>query len=276
MNERVKQGGTALAEAQVTVLHPGPDPRMEGTAPDRCLTWIGRAELWSWPLPQARAQALILAGGGYTRLMLDKEGVEVAEWLAGAGIEPHLLIHRLPGQAAPEGGVWPPDVALSDGMAALEVLNGPGRPPLLLMGLSSGGHLAGALACRKVTPPLRGALITYAPLNANHRAHKVPEGKPDYAPVEKQDFYDAWPVGLEGHPGALPLCPLFLAYALNDAQVPVEHALRVARTAAAEGLDVDLHVFGRAPHGFALRDRAGSHALWTDLAEDWIGRHITG
>ena len=34
--------------------------------------------------PNGRA-ALVLAGGGYTKLVLGKEGVEVAEWLASLG-----------------------------------------------------------------------------------------------------------------------------------------------------------------------------------------------
>jgi hypothetical protein len=55
-----------------------------------------------------------------------------------------------------------------------------------------------------------------------------------------------------------------------DAVVPVEHALNVIRTARDLGLDLDAHVFGQAPHGFALRDTAGTHAGWPRLAADWI------
>jgi dienelactone hydrolase len=230
--------------------------------------------LWSFPHPAPRAQALVYAGGGYTSLMLDKEGVEVALWLATLGVEAHVVVHRLPGQPGAAGPL-PADVALTDALAACACL-ARHRPtlPLVHVGLSSGGHLAGTLACQTVPLAVAGAILAYGPLNANHRVHKVPPGKPDYPPPEKQAFYDAWPIGLAEHPHGLPKVPLFLAYALADRAVPVEHALRLIRWAADVGHDLDAHVFGRAPHGFALRDRAGSHALWPDLAADWLDRHL--
>lgn len=256
----------------VTPLSDGAPNAIQGDWPDRRLAAVSRAELWSYPASVPRAQALIYAGGGYTSLFVDKEGVEVARWLNDIGIDAHLLVHRLPGQPDGKGGVHPRDIALVDGLAALGHLSP--ALPLFHVGLSSGGHLAGVMACQ--TPPIdvRGAVIAYAPLNANHRHHKYPEGKPDYPPVEKQDFYDDWPIGLAGFPHAIPKVPVFLAYALTDTSVPVQHALRFIETAAAQKLDVDAHVFGLAPHGFALRSKAGSETAWPSLAADWIARRI--
>ncbi|MBE3637696.1 prolyl oligopeptidase family serine peptidase [Mangrovicoccus sp. HB182678] len=245
---------------------------MEGEWPDRQVLRVARPELHALAVTAPRGRVLILAGGGYARLMYDKEGMEVARWLARAGLEPHLLLHRLPGQPDGAGGTWPADVALQDGLAALAHLDALEPLPLFILGLSSGGHLAGVLACH--APQAAGALIGYAPLNANHRDHKFPPGKPDYPPAEKQDFYDAWPVGLAAHPHGVPRVPLFLAYALGDRSVPVQHLTRLLETAAAEGLDADAHVFGRAPHGFALRDRSGSHADWPQLALAWMDRRL--
>ena len=90
--------------------------------------------------------------------------------------------------------------------------------PLFHVGLSSGGHLAGVMACQPHPPPLQacGAVIAYAPLNANHRAYKAPADKPDYPPPQKQAFYDAWPIGLASEAHGMPRCPVFLAYALHD------------------------------------------------------------
>ncbi|WP_138468656.1 alpha/beta hydrolase [Poseidonocella sp. HB161398] len=262
-----------LPRPDILALGEGAANREEGAWPDRVLAGITRPELHRFAAAGApRARALVLAGGGYTKLMYDKEGSEVALWLAAAGIEAHLLVHRLPGQPDGAGGAWPAEIALQDGLAALGHLAELPPLPLFILGLSSGGHLAGVLACH--APEAAGALIGYAPLNANHRDHKVPAGKPDYPPAQKQAFYDAWPVGLAAHPEAVPRIPLFLAYALGDRSVPVQHALRLVETAAEAGLDVDAHVFGRAPHGFALRDRAGSHAVWSDLALGWMDRRL--
>lgn len=258
----------------VSNLADGPENRMEGVWPDRVITAVTRPELHSFFCRDARAAALVFAGGGYTSLMYDKEGTEVALWLNGLGIDAHVVVHRLPGGQGPQG-VFPKDIALADSLAAFGLVDdfSSGRL-MLLVGLSSGGHLAGVMACQELTPSPVGAIITYAPLNANHRAHKVPAGKPDYTPVQKQDFYDDWPVGLAGYTHAMPRVPLFLAYALNDTAVPVDHALRLIQSSAPRGLDVDAHIFGRAPHGFALRERNGTHAAWTELAEDWIDRQL--
>lgn len=265
----------ATPAPEIIPLSAGVPTPLTGAWPDRQAETVSRAELHGFPLTAPRARALVCPGGGYTRLMYDKEGVEIALWLAGLGIEAHVLVHRLPG--APDGDrLHPADIALQDGLRALDHLAQGPRLPLFHVGLSSGGHLAGMLACQD--HPLRpaGLLIAYAPLSGNHRDHKVPAGKPDFAPAEKQAFYDAWPIGLEAHPEGVPDLPVFLAYALQDRTVPLDNALRFAATAAARGLDLDLHVFGQAPHGFALRDRDGGHADWPMLAQRWFDRRLAG
>jgi dienelactone hydrolase len=259
----------------VAVLAEGPANHFSGEWPDRVLGVVTRPELHGFTIAAPRARAIVYAGGGYTQLFYDKEGVEVALWLNGLGIDAHVLVHRLPGAPDGNGDVLAKDIALRDGRAALDHLACDGSAlPLFHIGLSSGGHLAAVMACQTHALVPRGVVIAYAPINANHRLHKAPAGKPDYPPVEKQDFYDDWPIGLGDYPHGLPQAPLFLAYALHDQSVPVQHALRLVETAADAGLDVDAHIFGTAPHGFALRDRAGSHALWPGLAADWIDRHL--
>ena len=259
----------------VAVLASGAPNRVSGEWPDRLLSTVTRVELHSFMVAAPRARAIVYAGGGYTQLFYDKEGTEVAMWLNGLGIDAHVLVHRLPGAADGTGGVFPKDIALRDGLSALDHLAADESGlPLFHVGLSSGGHLAAVMACQTDRLASRGVIIAYAPLNANHRRHKVPLGKPDYPPLEKQDFYDDWPIGLAGFPLGLPKVPAFLAYALHDQSVPIQHALRFIETAADAGLDLDAHIFGTAPHGFALRDQAGSHALWPELAADWIDRHL--
>ncbi len=257
----------AVPSLRIIPLSEGEANIPEGTWPDRKLAAVTRAELWAFEVPQPKGRVLICAGGGYLQLMTDREGVEVAAWLNADDYNAYLLVHRLPGAANHQGGVWPADIALADGLAALKEIGS--DLPLFLMGLSSGGHLAGALACQpEVTAS--GVLIAYAPINANHRDYKAPKGKPDYPPAEKQAFYNAWPIGIRAEPHGVPACPVFLAYALHDTAVPVEHALNFILTARDAGLDLDAHVFGQAPHGFALRDTDGSHAAWPGLALQWM------
>ncbi|KQV87054.1 alpha/beta hydrolase [Pelomonas sp. Root1237] len=239
----------------------------DGESPDRICRRPTRAELHAYPSPSpARGRALVYAGGGYLQLMHDKEGVEIAQWLNTLGLDAHVLVHRLPGQDG-----QPFDIALQDGLLALDHLATLPPLPLLHVGLSSGGHLAGVMACQRESA---GAVIAYAPLNANHRDHKFPAGKPDFPPPEKQAFYDAWPIGIASQPHGLPRCPVFLAYALHDPVVPVAHALNLIAAAQQHRLDVEAHVFPQAEHGFALRELAGTQDQWPALAARWMGEKL--
>lgn len=256
---------------EIVVLSLGEPNLFEESALGRVIDIIARAELHIYRVEAPRARVLVCAGGGYVRLMYDREGADVAAWLNTQGYEACVLVHRLPGASAPEGGVHGKSIALEDGLLALARL--PRDLPVLAVGLSSGGHLAGALACQPQAD-LAGLVIAYGPINANHVAYKAPAGKPDYPPLEKQAFYNDWPIGLAAEPHGVPACPTFLAYALHDEPVPVEHALNFIRTARDQGLDLDAHIFGAAPHGFALRDLDGTHAAWSGLARDWIAAKI--
>jgi acetyl esterase/lipase len=247
----------------VIALSAGEANVLDGEAPDRICRRPTRAELHASLSPTpARGRALVYAGGGYLQLMHDKEGVEIARWLNTLGLDAYVLVHRLPGQDD-----HPFDIALQDGLAALDHLATLAPLPLLHVGLSSGGHLAGVMACQRESA---GAVIAYAPLNANHRDHKAPPGKPDFPPPEKQAFYDAWPIGIATEPHGLPKCPVFLAYALHDPIVPIDHALNLIKAAQVHGLDVEAHVFPQAEHGFALRGLDGTQDQWPALAARWM------
>ncbi len=245
----------------------GADNALSGEWPDRVFTAVNRAELHAYEIAAPKGAAIVCGGGGYVQLVHDREGVEVAQWLNGLAFDAYVLVHRLPGNGNPK------DIALSDAMAALGHV--PDTLPRIAVGLSSGGHLAGVIACQREAN-IGAAIIAYAPVNANHRDYKAPAGKPDFPPPEKQAFYNDWPIGIAGEPHGVPACPVFLAYALHDTAVPIEHALTFIRTARDLKLDLDAHIFGRAPHGFALRDSSGTHRDWPALAEAWLTEKLFG
>jgi len=252
---------------RIIALSDGAENALSGVWPDRVFAAVTRAELHAFEIDAPNGAAIICAGGGYLQLVHDLEGVEVALWLNGLGFNAYVLVHRLPGNGNPK------DIALSDALAAFGHM--PDTLPRIAVGLSSGGHLAGTIACRP-DANIKAAVIAYAPLNANHRDYKAPAGKPDFPPPEKQAFYNDWPIGIAAEPLGVPSCPLFLAYALHDTEVPVEHALNIIRTARDLGLDLDAHIFGQAPHGFALRDTSGTHRAWPVLAEAWLNEKLFG
>ena len=263
-----------VAPSRIIVLGPGADNAFDGVWPDRGLKSVSRPELHIYAVVHPKARAIVCVGGGYTSLVYDKEGVEVARWLNRMDIEACVLVHRLPGAPDGKGGVWPSDIALSDGLAAQTFAEGAGDLPLVWVGLSSGGHLAGVMACQAAARAPAGLVIAYGPVNANARAYRAPPDKPDYLPAEKQAFYEDWPIGIAAEPRGVPKCPVFLAYGLHDNVVMIDNALNFIRTARDVGLDLDAHVFGQAPHGFALRDLDGTQADWPGLAERWLGRKL--
>ncbi|WP_428774834.1 alpha/beta hydrolase family protein [Vibrio sp.] len=233
---------------------------LQGKWPERYYSEISRLELHYFKAQHPpRAQALVYVGGGYLQLVHDKEGIEVALWLASLGIDAYVVTHRLPGTTDNQGKIRCHDTVVDDGITCLNFLKQRSALPLIHVGLSSGGHTAGVMACQKEPLPAIGALIAYAPINANHRKYKAPEGKPDYPPAEKQAFYDSWPIGIEAEPHGIPQVPIFLAYALHDQVVPIDHALNMIKTAQATGQRVEAHIYPDAPHGFALRNKHGTH-----------------
>ena len=181
----------------VTPLSNGAANIVEGDWPDRRLATVSRAELWSYPASAPRAQAVIYAGGGYTSLFVDKEGVEVALWLNGLGIDAHVLVHRLPGQPDGKGGVhprrhradrWPsppsticPRPCLSSTSACL-------RADISL----------GSWPARQPRSTCAAPSSAYAPLNANHRRHKYPRWqartiRPSKSRTSTTTGRSAWP-----------------------------------------------------------------------------------
>ena len=67
---------------------------------------------------------------------------------------------------------------------------------------------------------------------------------------------------------------MFLAYALHDPVVPVQHALNLIVAAQQHRLDVEAHVFPQAEHGFALRGLDGTQDQWPALAARWMTQRL--
>jgi acetyl esterase/lipase len=222
--------------------------------------------------PNGRA-ILILSGGGYTQLMVGKEGIVVARWLASLGYEAFVLVHRFP------NALSSPQAPLDDARRALNVIEEKGfaGSDLGICGLSSGGHLAAAILAKypsswnsppnsSTIPKIRFAIIGYGPISTNAKGRTVFSKKTSLEPPEKQALYDiAQPdVQLEHAP------PTFIVYSGNDPVVPVVNAYRLAEGITNAGGSVELHVFADAPHGFALEKFDLPVSSWPRLCERWL------
>ena len=237
-------------------------------------------------LPQGRAHAcvLVIPGGGYKYVVLDKEGYETAQWLAAHGIAAYVLRYRLPA----DGWAAGPEAPLQDAQRALRILRercrrlGVGQRTVVL-GFSAGGHLAALLATRFDE-------ASYAAQDALDQSSARPDAAALIYPVitltgdgvhtgsrefllgqtPTADALERWSAQ-NGVTAAAP--PTFIVHAADDTSVPLRNGLSMFEALRTAEVPVDLHVFARGGHGFGLR-AVENHpvAVWPDLLMDWMSR----
>ncbi|KAG7046966.1 xylanase 13 [Colletotrichum scovillei] len=246
----------------------------QGTIDQGVVKAVSRPWLFGYkPTAKSNGRAvLILGGGGYIELMVGREGVAVARWLASLGFEAFVLVHRFP---TAETG---PQAPVDDARQALRLIEEKAAPArLALCGLSSGGHLASALLAEypaswasssgAPVPKPEFAIIGYGPISTNAKGHTIIPNKAPLEPPAKQELYD---VVIPDQQISRPAPPTFIVYSASDPVVPVVNAYRLAQgLQAAEG-SVELHVFADAPHGFALDTEGLPVSKWPSMAEEWL------
>ena len=250
---------------------------------DRAVTGIARPRMVVFRprLPNGTA-LLIMPGGGYSRVVIDREGYELARWFAARGTTAFVLFYRLPG----DGWAAGPDVALSDAQRAMRLIRSRARDFAIepervgAMGFSAGGHLCADLATRHaaatyaavdaadalsarpfVAAPIYPVVSMTAPLaHAGSRALLV--GKA--APRTLEEAHSPHLHVTAGTP------PCFLCAAEDDETVPVENTLLLRVALKAAKIPVETHLFANGGHGFGLRRAYGKPVeVWPQLFLDW-------
>lgn len=250
---------------------------------DRAMTGIVRPRMAVFrPSVPNGAAVLVTPGGGYVRVVVDKEGYELGHWLSARGFTVFVLFYRLPG----DGWAAGPDVALSDAQRAMRLIRHRARDygldpeRVAAMGFSAGGHVAADLGTRF-------AAGTYASVDAVDTLPARPFALAAIYPVvsmtapvahagsrEQLIGKDA-PAALErAHsphlnvPGDAP--PFFIVHAEDDDAVPVENALLLRAALRAGGIPVETHLFAQGGHGFGIRRVLGTPAgAWPELFLAW-------
>ncbi|KAG8156540.1 hypothetical protein KVR01_013644 [Diaporthe batatas] len=221
---------------------------------------------------------LILGGGGYVQLMVGREGLAVAQWLASLGFYAFVLVHRFPNaETLPQAPVDDARRALVMMREWSKELIGQDWSSVGVCGLSSGGHLAASLLAEypqswtpkstEVPPRLDFAIIGYGPISTNAKGRTIIADKAPLEPPEKQELYDLVQPDVQLKAGAP---PTFIVYSGNDPVVPVTNAYRLAEGLNQAGGQVELHIFADAPHGFALDTKDMPVSKWPELCAAWI------
>lgn len=229
---------------------------------------------------------LIIPGGGYGVVSLDNEGLEGARYFSQQGFDTYVLTYRLPHQGWKAGS----DTPMQDAQRAIRLIrlrnhSKQKTSPIVVMGFSAGGHLAGSLTQRfdeetyqpidkadeLTARPDLSVLVYPITLLSEPYAHKgsrrhligitpSPEAYAKYDLTTKPNT-------------ASP--PVILIHAADDAGVPVENSLQLYAAYRKAGVKAALHIFESGGHGFGLRTPSSKpFSAWPILVMEWAKQHI--
>jgi len=264
------------------VIERSTDPAL----PDRYIDNVSAPYLVVYRPPRPNGSALLVVpGGGYQRIVLDKEGTAlVPAFVEQGGVTLFVLRYRLP------AGRSDRQAALADAQRAMRVIRAdaarwqidPAR--VGVMGFSAGGHVAARLSTgfdapayphRDATDALSArpdvALLIYPVIDMGAHAHGGSRARllgphPDAALQQRFSMQEQVRADTP---------PTFLVHAQDDDVVPVDNSLMYYQALLRAGVTTELHLFPIGGHGFGVRIPAGlTVAQWPALALRWIpSRH---
>lgn len=228
---------------------------------------------------------LVIPGGGYARVALQRGGSGQAADLAALGYTAFDLLYRLPHDHWAAG----PDAPLQDAQRAIRLIRAGAKrwgidpAHVTAMGFSAGGHLAARLGSRH-------ALRTYEPADAADRMAARPTVVGLFFPVVKLDGTAAHGQSrreLLGEPmdaarasafsadNAIPadMPPTYVACCADDPVVPAANSLAMFDALQKADIESELMVFEKGGHGFPKPGPDGRPYPWLDLFLRFASRH---
>jgi acetyl esterase/lipase len=225
---------------------------------------------------------VVCPGGGYVRLAAEKEGTAIAQWLNSLGVNAFVLRYRMKEYGAP--------APLQDVLRALRTVRSraaeyhvnPAR--VGVMGASAGGHLAASagilfddpagktgaaldsVSARPDFMVLLYPVITMkAPYAHEGSVHALLGATPSEADLS------AWSLDERVSPN---VPPSIILHSEEDKTVPIENTLQLFEAMHKAGVECDLRVYAKGPHGFGLaRLLPGVVSTWTTDCETWLRFH---
>jgi acetyl esterase/lipase len=275
--------GAEHATAREEIVERSKDPAV---IRDRIIKGVTNPTLIAFRPEHPNGAALLMApGGGYSWVVMDKEGYEAAERFAKAGVTVFVMTYRLP----QEGWSAGPAAPLQDAQRAMRVIRAHAADYAVdpkrvgVIGFSAGGHVAGVLTLKfdKATyPAVDAADLASARPDFSVLMYPVATMAQPYAhPGSRKNLLGKsptpaaiaeWSLETNARPDAP---PTFLVHAVDDASVPVENSLRLFEALRAKKAPVEMHLFQEGGHGFGIRFAVGKPAAaWPDLVLAWMQR----
>ncbi|MES2391274.1 MAG: alpha/beta hydrolase [Acidobacteriota bacterium] len=246
--------------------------------------------------PGPHTAVVILPGGGYTHLVMGKEGAFEADWLNQHNISACVLQYRLgPRYLYP----W----ALLDGLRAVREVRahakdwGINPDAIGVWGFSAGGHMAGYLA----TAPPHGVPEGFGKLTTGTISMDAIDqeisARPDFAIINYGRVVLSVPQGkspvlatlIGDHPSQALIdyvdpilhvtkdtSPTFLYATERDEKVDSTNATLFYNALQKAGVPAELHVFEQGPHGTHMgtdQPKFPELAVYPILLEHWLQLH---
>jgi len=278
---------TAAANLEVINLWPGSPPGGAGPSDSESLTRRGALTQISLPRmivhhpdkPTGTAM-LMCSGGGYAKVDIVNESTPAAIYFASRGITAIELVYRVPQEG------WSIHAPFLDGIRAMKILHAnaarlkidPTR--LGVMGFSAGGHLAGMIAtgaaqdlyvptddidnasAKAAFATLLYPVVTMmAPFDQTMSRLKICGKQP------AQDLREEFSV--EKHVSK-DTPPTFIAHAVDDPIVPVDHSLMLFQALRTYKVDTEIHIYQSGGHGWGMGKSRPQVRSWAQLVETWL------
>jgi len=222
---------------------------------------------------------LICPGGGYTYLVVNMEGRDIALELNKKGIAAFVLKYRLP---SPQIMVNTEIGPLQDAQQAMKLIRenavkwnlNPSK--VGIMGFSAGGHLAATASVmferklieNKLNTNLRPdfSVLVYPVISfTDSLAHVGSKTKliGEQASAEKINAYSAELQVKANCP------PAFLVHSSNDKVVPVANSINYYQALQKKGIKAELHIYQAGGHGYGLNNPT-TKDKWIESCYNWM------
>lgn len=219
--------------------------------------------------PEPCPAIVICPGGGYGVLALDKEGHDVARWLATRGVAGIVLKYRLP---RPTGHVYGHEAPLADAGRALALTREHAEAWRIdpkrvgIMGFSAGGHLAASASVQLDAGGPDFTVLVYPVVSLLPGIGHDGSRNNLLGPAPSEDLVKRFSSELHVSKNTP---PAFLVHTSDD-WVKAANSLRYAAALHEAGVPAEMHLFDRGGHGYGMRRPELPVGAWPELLLQWM------
>ena len=235
---------------------------------------IKTPEMWYYPSENKednKPAIMVIPGGGYTFLSITNEGISIAKWLNGLGIDAFMLKHRLPNNYS---SPCKQRVATEDALKAVELIRENSSKWKIdsknigVIGFSAGGHLASTISTKgelNVNKP-NFAVLVYPVITMNINS-KTWTFSNLFGENPSPDIINKYSNDLNVN-SQTP--PTILIHSNNDKGTPPENSLSYYSALRKNNIPAALHIWEDGGHGYGLGKGRGSIESWPKIVEEWM------